>query len=150
MNEGHTELIYANPTKDKVDVKLNFKGVQYNISAKSYSNATHRWIHILGGTSLAVPIMNFGTKQFVSLYLSALYTGHSSLAQIHDAVKATILVFALMGDKGETADTFVMNDKTKKYIYVRSIADIVNSIIIDPMKLNKYAQFEKGSLNIPD
>lgn len=129
INDGLT-LEYNNPTQDKVDVVLKFKGQSYNLSAKSYTSVYNN-IHILGGTPLTAPVLNLSLVDFVSHYLTQLYYDNGILDDLHSAMRLNILFMALAGagQSAAQADTFVLNDKTNKKIYVRNIADIITTIV---------------------
>lgn len=130
INEG-LMLQYSNPTQDKVDVSFRFADTDYAISAKSYSSL-YKDIHILGGTSLAVPVLNLFDTDFTNIYLSRLFYSGMSLEKTHEALRVGILLMALSGygtGQDKNADTFVLNDKSKKHIYVRNISQIINSIV---------------------
>lgn len=147
INNG-LHLEYKNPTQDKIDVIFHLNNDQYNISAKSYSSI-YKDIHILGGASLAAPVLNLSTVDFVSNYLTQLYEGNN-LTKIHEAVRLNILFMSLTGagSSQEMADMFVLNDKASKRIYVRNMHDIINSVALD----NKWQYLNinnKGS-EIPD
>lgn len=127
LNEG-TRLEYSNPTQDKVDVQLTFQGENYNISAKSYSSI-YKDIHILGGAPLTAPVLNLSTVDFVNQYLTNLYID-GDLNSLHEAVRLNILFMSLTGTGSSivSADTFIINDKGNRKIYVRTMPDIVNHI----------------------
>lgn len=127
MNDG-VKLEYSNPTKDKVDVVLTFDDKDFNISAKSYSSI-YKDIHLTGGVPFSVPILNLSSVDFVSHYLTELYQ-NGNLSQIHEAVRLNILLMSLtgIGNSSSEANTFVINDKSNRRIYVRSISDIINYI----------------------
>lgn len=152
INEG-AELVYKNTTQDKVDVILNLDGVQYNVSAKSYYNTSE--IGILGGASLLQPVINLSSVNFVSWYLSALYDekyGANLLPEIHDTLRINILLMALTG-QGDShqnlADTFILNDKARKHIYVRTIYDLIYNMITSN-KIVQYMIINDNGSNIPD
>lgn len=130
INEG-AKLEYANPTQDKIDVTLTLNAETYNISAKSYSNI-YKDIHILGGAPLTAPVLNLSSTDFVSHYLTQLYLD-KDLESAHEAVRLNILFMALTGTGSSTtpADTFVINDKGTRHIYVRSMPDIINNVAVN-------------------
>lgn len=149
INDG-TKLEYSNPTLNKVDVSLTLNGEKYNISAKSYSTI-YKDIHILGGSPLSAPVLNLSSVDFVSHYLTQLYLENGDLDRIHDAVRLNILFMALTGSGNSPteADTFVINDKSHRKIYVRSMGQIVNQILNNSSK-SKYLNINNNGNNIPD
>lgn len=142
-------LEYANPTQNKIDVNLILQGQEFNISAKSYSNV-YKDIHILGGAPLTVPVLNLSTVDFVSHYLTSLYIDDNNLSQIHEAIRLNILFTALSGAGSSPveADTFVLNDKKNKKIYVRNMSDIVQNIANTTQW--KYININEQGATIPD
>ena len=149
INDG-TKLEYSNPTLNKVDVNLTLDGEKYNISAKSYSTI-YKDIHILGGSPLSAPVLNLSSVDFVSHYLTQLYLENGDLDRIHEAVRLNILFMALTGSGNSPteADTFVINDKSHRKIYVRSMGQIVNQILNNSSK-SKYLNINNNGNNIPD
>lgn len=147
INNG-TILEYSNPTQDKIDVVLKLDGTVFNISAKSYSSV-YKDIHVLGGASLAAPVLNLSSENFVSHYLTELYRG-GDLNDLHEAVRLNILFMSLTGagSSNSQADTFVLNDKANRRIYVRNMSNIVSYIANN----NKWAYLDinGGGSKIPD
>lgn len=147
INDGAT-LEYTNPTQDKLDVRLILDDTTFNISAKSYSNI-YQDIHILGGAALTVPVLNLSSVNFVSHYLTELYR-NGDLQSLHEAVRLNILFTALTGAGSSTneADTFVLNDKANRKIYVRSMPELVQ-YIANKAKW-KYLNINNQGAEIPD
>lgn len=148
INDG-LEMKYSNPTQDKIDVVLNLNGETFNISAKSYASI-YKNIHILGGTPLSVPVLNLSSVDFVSHYLTELYKENGDLFSIHEAVRLNILFMSLTGSEQskQEADTFVINDKGHRRIFVRSMSDIIHYIA----NSNKWSNvmINGNSIEIPD
>ena len=146
MSEDGMRLEYSNPTQDKIDVSLSFEGEDYNISAKSYRDISE--IHILSGSALTQPVLNLSNPDFLNNYFYALYEG-LDLKKLHQGVKANILLMSLSGagSSAHNADTFVVNNKKTRKIYVRSIAQMVQDIV----SKNKYNYLIiNGGKEIPD
>lgn len=141
-------LEYSNPTQDKIDVVLKLDGSTFNISAKSYSSI-YKDIHILGGASLAAPVLNLSSENFVSHYLTELYRD-GDLNDLHEAVRLNILFMSLTGagSSDNQADTFVLNDKANGRIYVRNMSDIV-SYVASGSKW-AYLDINGGGCEVPD
>lgn len=141
-------LEYSNPTQDKIDVVLKLDGSTFNISAKSYSSI-YKDIHILGGASLAASVLNLSSENFVSHYLTELYRS-GDLNDLHEAVRLNILFMSLTGagSSENQADTFVLNDKASRRIYVRNMSDIV-SYVASGSKW-AYLDINGGGSEIPD
>ena len=130
-------------SQGKADVILNWNGDQLNISAKNYSLQNYKNIHIVSGISLFSLIMNEDSS-FINHWLNTVTVNknktntlpHIQLA--HQAMKATILVKGLTGQglgRSQVADTFILNNRSKRKIEVYSMSDIANKVNKD---LDKY------------
>lgn len=128
VNKG-VSLEYTTTAQDKVDVALTFKEQEYNMSAKSYYD-TNKEIGLTGGLPLTAPVLNLSSVDFVNQYLTQLYL-NGDLQDIHKALRLNILFMSLTGSQTGpkiAANAFVLNDKKRKRIFVRSMKDIVNYI----------------------
>ena len=126
---------FSSPTQDKLDVIFQWKGDQLNVSAKNYKFAYSDKIHILGGSSLLYLINNENTD-FVNHWLNCVAQSPDSSAlsksvldEAHSVMKLSILAQSLAGNKGQMADTFILNDRKNSRIYVRSLGEIAENIV---------------------
>lgn len=125
---------FSSPTQDKLDVIFQWKGDQLDISAKNYKFAYSDKIHILSGSSLLYLISNENTD-FINHWLNCVAQSPDSsilskavLNEAHNVMKLSILAQSLAGNKGQMADTLILNDRKSSRIYVRSLGEIANNI----------------------
>lgn len=118
-------------TQDKLDVQINWYGDTLNISAKNYKlKDDSDKIHLVSGTSLLY-IMQNENVDFINHWLNTVTVNSflsndepmnkNLLQEAHTTMKTIILAKALTGQnlgRNGVADTFVLNHRTKKKIYV--------------------------------
>lgn len=126
-------------SQQKVDLTFNWNGKELAISAKNYGlrNETNA-IHLLGGTSL-LQILTSCSINYANHYLNIAGTGDSALQEARNNLKTVILAKALTGQdlkEAGLADTFVINARSKKHIYVFTMKDIFDAYKQNPEKIN--------------
>ena len=140
VNDNTTYRIKANETQDKLDVIFNWDGAQLNVTAKNYNlKDSSSTIHLVSGTSLLYLIQN-EDAYFVNHWLNIMGNVSRSskiidnLQDAHLSMKLTIFVKALTGQRlgraGE-ADTFILNWRSQKRVYVLSVTDIIYTVSKD-------------------
>lgn len=128
----------SNETKDKLDVIFSWENEKLRISMKNYQlKDNSASIHLVQGTSLLYLIQN-ENPDFVNHWLNLLATSEEStrsqnkIKNTFDRImKLTIFAKALTGQnlgRSGWADTFIINWRTKKKIYVFSMKDIIQAV----------------------
>lgn len=126
-------------SQQKTDIVFNWKGSNLYVSAKNYSlkdeNAS---IHLLSGTSLLQILLSCDIN-YANHFLNIVGTGDSALQQAHNNLKTIILAKALSGQdlkKTGLADTFVINARSKKHIYVFTMKQLFEAYSQIPEKIS--------------
>lgn len=139
-------------TQDKLDVVMNWNGDKLMVSAKNYKlKDNSALIHLVSGTSLLYMIQNEDVD-FVNHWLNTITTNGKSdriaknyLQAAHTAMKITLFAKALTGqglNRTGVADTFVVNNRSKKHIYVWNMKDVFDACInnLDSIKFKNYPE----------
>lgn len=133
VTDDLTYEITSNKTQDKLDVIFDWNGDTLNITAKNYSlRDDTQQISLVSGTSLLYLIQN-ENPYFVNHWLNLVSHSNSSgldLSEGHNAMKITIFAKALTGQllgRGGEADTFVLNWRAQKKVYVLPVGDIIKA-----------------------
>lgn len=147
ITENMTYKITANKTQDKLDVIFNWDNENLNVTAKNYSlKDDGALLHLVSKTSLLYLIQN-ENADFVNHWLNLVVIQRKGskaskdgiLNLAHEAMKITIFAKALTGQGlgriGE-ADTFILNNRSKRNVYVISVTDMINTAASD---INKFA-----------
>lgn len=164
MDDSNSFMLQS-PTQDKLDVIFKWQNDDVlDISAKNYSFSKSDNIHLLSGSSLLYLVSN-ENSDFVNHWLNCISEGSdlskinsSLIEEAHRTMKITLLTQALMGTKGNLANTFVLNDRKNQKIYVRDLASIIYNICkdqkIEGMNITNYPQSLsnswEGNLEISD
>lgn len=152
INQFTNYEINLGTTQDKLDVNIVWNGDNLKISAKNYKlKDNSSLIHLVSGTSLLYMIQNENVD-FINHWLNTITTSGKSdkiaknyLQSAHTAMKITLFAKALtgqgLGRKG-IADTFIVNNRTKKHIYVWNMKEVFDSCInnLDTIKFKNYPE----------
>lgn len=124
-------------TQDKLDVIFKWKGNNLRVSAKNYKlEDSSQKIHLVSGTSLLYLLQN-ENPVFVNHWLNAISVKNRDsdlMKAAHDAARVTILVKALTGQglgrtKSHTSNTFIVNARSHKKVYVLSMKKLLDNCI---------------------
>lgn len=152
----YSDFEFDSPTQDKLDVIFNWHNEGLRISAKNYKLADGQpWIHLVSGTSLLF-LISTEDANFVNHWLNCISSGINNneiqndlLQKAHTEMKLAIFMKALTGvntsAKSNTSNVFILNNRTKKHIYVRTVSQIVGAVEqllmmenLDILKLSNY------------
>lgn len=137
-NAGHHTLpldetngvITYNATQDKADINFTWHGSDLHLSAKNYSLSSNPYIHLLSGTSMFT-LLSLENPKYVNHYLNIMGTRDTSrMVEARDDFKRLILLRALTGQgtgKSNTADTFIVNIRSKRKIKLLTMSRIYNA-----------------------
>lgn len=139
-------------TQDKLDVNMTWNGDKLRVSAKNYKlKDNSALIHLVSGTSLLYMIQNENVD-FINHWLNIITVSGKSdkiaksyLQAAHTAMKTTLFAKALTGQglgRSGVADTFIVNNRSKKHIYVWSMKEVFDACInnLDSVKFKNYPE----------
>lgn len=134
--------VITKSSQQKTDMTFNWKGTPLQVSAKNYSlKDDGAVIHLLSGTSLYQILLSGSlSASYVNHFLNIVTTNDkSSLQYAHNNLKLIILAQALTGqglkDSG-MSDTFIINARSKKHIYVFTMNQIFKAYSKTPEAIN--------------
>ena len=145
--DDSNSFMFDKPIQNKLDVLFKWDGDELRISAKNYKLAdSGKLIHLVSGTSLLY-LIQAENVDFINHWLNCVAGSKSNnlgkiLQDAHTTMKLTLFVQALTGmNQGSGfADTFVLNNRTKKHIYVRSMKEILDAVEnnVEAIKISNY------------
>ena len=123
---------FQSTSQDRLGVIFNYDNDVFQISSANYSlGSTNKQIYLIQGIPLMNLISNMGQIDFVNHWLNCISTGEGAvetnrIQQAHILMKLSIFATALNNYKGVggSADTFILNNRAERRIYVRSIQDM--------------------------
>ena len=142
-----TEYQLTKTPNDKTDVIFRWNGNKLNVSAKNLAmkHASQK-IGLVNKTPLFYLIQNIQNTEFVNHWLNAVSVNKERIKEekiadtytfrkeAHQAMKVEILLLALTGQHlgiTSAADTFIINWRSKKTVYVLSMSEILGLAIND-------------------
>lgn len=152
LNDNLYESVIA--SQNKIDVVLNWKGKEINVSAKNLNmnpGAVSPYIHLVSQSSL-LALLTSMSPDFVNHYLNMISTHKytkNKLIQLQDIpqyqetkdlLKLSLLASAFVGYKKDTskANIFIVNDNTSGKVRIYDINSLVNKIYTEGL-LDKQA-----------
>ena len=117
----------------KTDVTLTYQDEQYKISAKNYRLASNNSIHLVQSLPLLTGLLRNTSTDFMNHSLNLLLSLGEEGARVADRketeniMKTILVIEALTGlSQGPgTADTLVINNRSKKQVRVLSMSDLI-------------------------